>query len=134
VYTLKIIKVDKVESLGIYSDELYGGYKYVKDGIVKADNLNFTTTLPALHDYSAYEHYADMQGSSLYNDYHSISLVGSDTVGKRRVKFYLEILPNTNETQMRIKQSNRENLRISDNDFKQGLEPGLPNNVILIKQ
>jgi hypothetical protein len=112
-----------------FIDKLYGGYKYVKDGIVKVDNLNFQYT-----DYSSPQNFADFLGSGLYNNYNNVSLVGDDRIGMRRINIDLEVIPNTNPVQMKWKMENRENWVINNQGFRQGTGPGLPNNIILVKQ
>lgn len=136
-FTLKILKAEYVKYDFYWKDKLYGGYKYVKDGIVKVDNLNFTyftdtTNLPT--NINAYANNADMQGNGLSNTYQSVSLVGSDKVGGRVVDFELEILPNTNEGQIKMKILPKEYHRFFDFDPVQGTGSGLPTNIILIKQ
>jgi hypothetical protein len=128
-FTVKIIKAEHIDYDTYFIDKLYGGYKYVKDGIVKVDNLNFQYT-----DYSSPQNFADFLGSGLYNNYNNVSLVGDDRIGMRRINIDLEVIPNTNPVQMKWKMENRENWVINNQGFRQGTGPGLPNNIILVKQ
>ncbi|GAA4162594.1 hypothetical protein GCM10022217_30290 [Chryseobacterium ginsenosidimutans] len=128
-FIIKIVKGEQIAGDGYYIDRLFGGYKYMKDGIVKVNNLNFQYT-----DYSSPQNFADFSGSGLSTNYMIIGLPGYDRVGYRRVRITLEVIPNTNPIQMKWKMENRENIVINNEGFKQGTGPGLPNNIILIKQ
>jgi len=128
-FIVKIEKVEHVEYSIFYADRLCGDYKYVKDGVIKADRLNTQCT-----DTNNPQTLGLIFGGSLSKDYQSIGLPGSDIVGKREVYMDLEIIPNTDPVQMRWKMENRENFVINNKGFKQGTEPGIPKDVILIKQ
>lgn len=128
-FIVKIEKAEHVEYSMFYSDRLCGGYKYIKNGIVKADRLNIQC-----NDRTNPQNFGYFGGSSLSNDYQRVGLPGSDVVGKREVRIKLEVIPNTDPVQMRWKMENRENFVINNKGFKQGTEPGIPKDIILIKQ
>jgi len=127
---LKIVKGEKIEHNSYFIDELFGGFKYTSNNIVKVDNLNFQFT-----DYSNYQNFSNIQGNRFYNNYESVHLVGYEPVGQRRVYIDLEIIPNTDPVQMKWKMYNRENWVINGEGFKQGMGGvGIPKEMILIKQ
>ncbi len=130
-FIIKIIKAEHINYNYFFSDDLFGGYKYIKDGIVKFDNLNFQYID---HTNTNSQHFADFLGSGLYNNYNSVAMNGFDAVGSRRIYIDLEVIPNTNPVQMKWKMENRENWVINNQGFRQGTGPGLPNNIILVKQ
>lgn len=127
--TLNIIKSEHIEYTMYSVDELCGGYKYVKNGIVKANRLDVQ-----------YKNLSDplnlgyFSGGNLSPNYQKVILAGSDIVGKREIYIDLEIIANTNPVHMRWKMQNRENFVINNKGFKQGTGTGIPNDIILIKQ
>jgi len=128
-FIISISKAEHLEYSNYFADRLCGGYRYVKDGVVKANRLDVqcaNTNNP--------QSLGLILGGSLFSDYQKVSLLGSDVVGKREVRITLEVIPNTYPVQMRWKMENRENFVINNKGFKQGTEPGIPKDVILIKQ
>lgn len=128
-----IVKIEKGEHIDFdeyFIDELFGGYKYTKDGSLKYNNLNFQYL-----NYDSPQNFANFRGNSLFNNYDSVGLVGYEPVGQRRVYIDLEVIPNTDPVQMKWKMYNRENWVINGEGFKQGMGGvGIPKEMILIKQ
>ena len=127
-FTLRIIKKEHDNSFGLndyYQDVLYGGYKYIKNGSLLIDRLNFT-----------FNGYADpncplMQGSNLSNNHNMITLVGNDRIVRKPVYIDLQII---NPTTMEWKMTPRENINFNGTSPTPGAGWGIPTTVTLTKQ
>ncbi|MCS3870607.1 hypothetical protein J3D55_003523 [Chryseobacterium ginsenosidimutans] len=127
-FTVKIIKKEHDDAFGLndyYQDTLYGGYKYIKNGNLLIDRLNFT-----------FNGYTDpncplMQGSNLSNNQNMITLVGNDRIVRKPVYMDLQII---NPTTMEWKMTPRENISINGSSPTPGAGWGIPTNITLTKQ
>jgi len=128
-FTLKIIKKEHDNFFGLrdyYKDFLYGGYKYIKNGNLIIDKLNFTFN--GLYD----PNFPIILGSgNLSNNYNTISLLGDDVVVHKPVYIDLQII---NPTTMEWKMTPRENINFNGTSPTPGAGWGIPTTVILTKQ
>lgn len=127
-FTVKIIKKENDNFFGLndyYEDVLYGGYKYVKNGNVIIDRINFT-----------FNGYTDpncplMQGSNFFGNYDTITLFGSDFVVHKPVYIDLKII---NPTIMEWNMTPRENINFNGSSPTSGAGWGIPTTITLTKQ
>lgn len=127
-FTLKIIKKEHdnfFDTDDYYKDRLYAGYKYIKNGSIVADRLNFTFN--NIHD----PNFPIMQGSKLFNNYNSITMFGRDIIVNKPVYIELKVI---NPTTMEWKMTPRENINFNGTSPTPGAGWGVPTTVTLTKQ
>jgi hypothetical protein len=128
-FTIKIIKKEKDNIFGsrdYYKDMLYGGYRYIKNGSLIINRLDFTFN--DIYD----PNYPIILGSgNLSNNNNSISLLGDDVIVHKPVYIELKIIDSST---IEWKMIPRENISVNGNSPTPGVGWGIPTNLILTKQ
>jgi hypothetical protein len=132
--TIIFIKKEMYNASGLndyYMDKIMGGYRYIENGILIVNTLNFNTEF-TLNDTSTYENYAPILGS-IYNPFNELSIKISDKIKGKGCDAELILINSGSGTiTAQWKMRDREHWNINgQNPLPQGFS--IPVNVILTK-
>ncbi len=141
-FTVVFVKKEmyNLENTNDYSeDKLLGSYRYIKNGVEVANNLNFTTSFD-VNDISTFSNYADIITTN-HSDFKGLQMQVYDKVKHKNLGGSFELinpltLPNGNfsATEARWKLREKEFISVNGEPALPEDGIGLPNDIILTKQ
>jgi hypothetical protein len=133
-FTIVFVKKEMYNASGLnnyYEDTIMGGYKYIENGIVIVNTLNFSTEF-TLNDTSTYNNYAPII-SNIHSPFNRLSITITDKIKAKGCDADFTLInPGSGTITAQWKMRDREHWNINgQNPLPQGFS--IPVNVILTK-